>query len=284
MNNNENVIRSLLRVKLSISAWLGQQRVAGLEDELEQNKGAESGSSVVKLKVIPKEYFNRITQSMSQLRTFWDANSLPWEDGGWRVVPTSQYHRLLTQTQVLKENFEASVKNLTDNYDACLTLAKTKLNGLFDEKLYPSKDDIAGRYEVRIYTTVIPMAQDVRVTGLTEEQVAETKRNIENQCNEQVKLARVNVVERLKELTEDIVDRMNQPAKGTKYECLLKKVEKTGDALSRLNLEADPILDNLIKDVREIGKRDRDEIAASETVRSEIATKAKEILEKIAAL
>ncbi|MFC1454264.1 hypothetical protein ACFLQL_03695 [Verrucomicrobiota bacterium] len=287
---NDNIIRSLLKVRMSISAWTGKVKATALEREAEETHDAERGTVDTKIIQLPEKYAKTIGSACSQLRTYWNDNTLPWEDGGDRIIGTNNVQEVMDRVEELIEKFNKAVGEFKDNYTEALETTKGKLAGLFVPAKFPSELELfgdgsksnPGKYGVRIWRNVIPLSEDIRVTGLTEDQVNKTKKDIEDHCSNQIQTAVSNVVVRLSKLAGDIVERMNKPTEEVKYGTLLPKIKKITESLDKLNITGNADLSNLINQIKDIEvKNDKDLLSVNATVREEVKEKATSVLDAL---
>ena len=275
---SENIVRSLVKCCLSISCWDGKVDSPELAHELEVAKKAEKGAFDAKVCYLPPHYAKPITVAASQLRTYWDANTLPWENGGWKICTAKKYQALMDGTVQRKRTFDTAVEDLINNYDDVYAASKVKVKEAFRADKFPSKADLALKYGVHIYRNSVNAANDVRIEGLSDAVVADIRMDVNKQYEDQIQMAVANIAARLREVAVDIIDRTSKGAEGLKFATLVAKINKTCDSLSGLNLTDDPRIDELIAKFKNMGKVDSDILRESENTRSDLKSQAKDIL------
>ena len=245
------VLQSLVQVKLTVHFWNGVRKQNDLAREFEVSKGAEDDSCDLQVIYIPKHIQHKIGVAKSRLESFWKTASLPWEDGGWRVVTAEAFMPLLDSIAPLVRNYNDTVEEVVGMYDEIKAEAKRKLNGMFDESRFPSKDDFRAKYGVDNYSKPIPISADTRIAGLSEASQQLVRRSVEMQISEQLNKAVETIGERLKKLVNDMQIRLaKDDAKGTRFAGLLGTVNEVCDALATLNITKDPVVTETINKVK----------------------------------
>lgn len=274
----DQIIRSLVKVKLSISCWNGRQASVQLANELETLKEIQSGSLGVDVVYLPQSFTRPISTAASRLRSFWNNNSLPWEDGAWRIVSAKSYQKLMDGARELKSIFDVAVEDMMGSYSEMYEASRIKLGDLFDPSSFPSKDQLKSKYSVVMYRNCVNSSDEVRIDGLNEAAVADIKNSVTQHYSEQLTQAVSNIVKRLREVAEDIIVRMSKSTDGTKYSTLIKKMVETCDSLATLNVVDDPKITELINKMREMARTDGDNLRLNTHLRDGMRKDAKEII------
>ena len=275
---SENIVRSLVKCALSISCWDGRVDSPEMARELEIAKKVDSGTLETKVKYLPPFYVTPITTAASQLRTYFDMHTLPWENGGWKICTAKKYQKLMDGLVQRKRTFDDAVNTLIENYDEVYTASKIKVKEVFRADKFPSKDDLALKYGVHVYRDSVHASNDVRIEGLSDAVVNDIKMDVKKQYEDQIQMAVANIASRLRDVALDIVDRTSKGAEGLKFATLVTKINKTCDSLSGLNITDDPKIDALIEKFKSMGKVDAESLRESDSSRTELKTQAQDIL------
>jgi len=275
---SENIIRSLVKCCLSISCWDGKVDSPELSHELEVAKKAEKGAFDTKVCYLPPHYAKPITVAASQLRTYWDMHTLPWEHFGWKICTAKKYQSLMDGVVQRKRTFDTAVEELINNYEDVYNASKIKVKEAFRADKFPSKNDLALKYDVHIYRNSVNAANDVRIEGLSDAVVADIRMDVSKQYEDQIQMAVANIASRLRDVATDIIERTSKGAEGLKFATLVTKINKTCDSLNGLNITDDPRIDELIAKFKNMGKVDSDMLHESENSRTDLKSQAKDIL------
>ena len=275
----ENIVRSLVKVRLTISHWGGKYISAAVSSEVANQKHAEPGSVDVNVVYLPPRYAKPISIAVSQLRTYWNSNTLPWENDSWRIVTAKKYQVLMDGVMALKQTFNESVANVTNNYDDVLESSKCRLADLFVAKNFPSQEQLNEKYGISIYRNSVNSAGDVRVSGLDEATIQSIRKDVSKQYEDQIFSATQDIVERLKTIAEDIVERTSKSdGEVVKFATLITKINKTCDSLNGLNITGDERIDNIISQMRYTANIDADTLRVNSIERTNMCGQAKSIL------
>lgn len=254
MKNQLAIIHDLVLVKLRISSWHGRVDSEQGKRELREAHNATSGTVQVKVCQLPKATVSRLQTAEAGIRRYWYDHTLPWENGAWRVIPTSKYVGLIAQVSRMKtDSWEPVVREMVADYDGLYAYAQTALKGLFDPTLFPTREDFARRYDISVRQTAITNPDDIRLHGLSEVEVGAIRESIRIETHEKLDAAIRDVVRRLRDVVADVVERLaRDPEKErVKYKGLWKTLRRTVDVLPGLNISKDSRIDELIENVRE---------------------------------
>ena len=275
----ENIVRSLVKVRLTICSWNGKYISQALSKEIEAQKNAASGSVDANIVYLPERYSKPVTVAASRLRAYWNEYTLPWENDSWRIIPSRKYQDLMDGTMERKHTFEEAAFEIIANYADVYESSKIKLATLFDARKFPSKDQLESKYNVYIYRNSVNAANDVRIDGLDEAVISDIRKNVTQQYGEQIGVAIESILDRLRDVAKDIVERTSKPAEGLKFATLLNKIKKTCDSLDGLNIIGDTRIDELINKMRlTTSERDADMLRVNDNERQDMKKQAKDIL------
>ena len=94
--NNDDIVSNLVRVKLVIGGNSSGTLTANeLSEETARLHGADAKSMKTSLTWMPSEYRKSLSGATSSLRAGFNSRTLPWEDGGYRVIPADRYQELV---------------------------------------------------------------------------------------------------------------------------------------------------------------------------------------------
>lgn len=246
-------VRNLVAVKITIHSWGGQaiDRQAG--ESIEKMHGAEADTVRAMVLLLPKSWCKRINSAASRLRAQWDAMSLPWEDGGWRVIHAARYEAVMEGAGERILEYQRMADELVRAYPRLCKEAEKRLGGLYDENAFPTTREVERMFGADVYQRPIVAGADVRVQGLSEHAVDTMRQSIEEQLAEQINTALAALVNQLRNLLTDALERYDKDdQKRVRYSGLQTRVAKTCDTMQALNVTGSPKVDALIESVREV--------------------------------
>ena len=274
---------NLVVVRLTVRAWFGRSNTKGVEREIEKTYNAEAGTVHATVQNLTEEYRRPLVKVVNSLRAYWYQITLPWDDGGWRVLPTETYVKVMDKVAEFNREFEDHVQKLLVNYETVRGQAKERLGDMFDESKFPELFVLQNRYAIRVDKGFVPSVEDIRLTSLDEAKREELQNEIETRYNDQISLAVQEVVNRLSEVVTDTIDRVSKKEqKGIKYTTLVKKIRNVTRSLPSLNITADPQITKVIGMIKDrLDDLDPDKLREHGHIRDKVKTDAKHILDEI---
>lgn len=241
VNVNE-VVRTLIAVKMTPRCWSGSMVANDAAREVEQSHKADSGTVGAKVYLLPETLDKELGRTESQLRTEWKRQTRPWEDGGWRVVPATGFLDLLERVREPKAAYLAVCDRLVSEYDQIKAQAKARLNGLFDEARFPSREAMQSKCGVDIASRPITTADDVRIVGLSESAFEMVKQSVDADNAERLAGAVQSIGDELAGLVSALLEKIEAARNGDNFVVgkLVKAADRTCNALAGLNLTNDP--------------------------------------------
>lgn len=142
----------------------GTTRSKKLEKEAEQAHGVTDANRVrAVVDVYNTDYLKAVRKIHAGLRNMFAAMTLPWSERGQRLIANVQMKILKAEVDKAKIEASAAWKKFEDDLDRHKARDKQVLGTLFDESLYPSKDELAGRHSIDVVFAAVPDAEhDVR--------------------------------------------------------------------------------------------------------------------------
>jgi len=279
----QEAVRHLVMVKMTISAWYGRATDDGLSREVEQNKGADTGSMGVVVSLLPKMIAHELGCAVSQLRGKWNERTLPWEDGGWRVVRADRYMALMESVQEYRDALQSATDKIVSTYDQILVEQKDKLNGAFNPDLYPSRSQLEEKFGVYFSSRAIVPAGDMRIEGLPEDQMKSIRNAVQEEYKAQIQTAVNSIIGKVRKLAEDMITRLTKKEqKGTRYTGLIELTKRTVESLKELNILGDPKIEELLNTAEaKLTEYDADSIRTDKKVRRLVEENAKAVLSEL---
>jgi len=161
LKNLGGLSSSALLVSLNVSAWSAVKVDKSLSHdvEIQHNMGADSGRYSKNL--LAKGALERITKTAGMLRTYWREQTLPWLDGGVRILPAANYTNFKDGITRLLDDYESAVQILCQDFESEKDKARIRLNGTFRESDYPT--DIKEKFGAEVRYLPLPDSSDFRV-------------------------------------------------------------------------------------------------------------------------
>jgi len=159
--------KQLLVVKLTIHRVYGVVRRSDLSSKYEALEKTGEESIETSLRYIPKSWQTTLRKTYNPIKRCWQKNTLPYEDGGWRVVSAGRYESLMKDARRLELIHQQTVADMVAQYDEIKRVAKKRLGKLWNESEFPTREGLESQLAVEFAVRPISKTNDVRLTGLT---------------------------------------------------------------------------------------------------------------------
>lgn len=316
MTATELYSRAML-VSMNVSAWTARKYDRKVSKEVADSHNASIDAGRYNKHLMPAdaESYKALTSHIGALRALHIAQTLPWNDEGWRVLPVSNYYHYTDLMREGKHTFDRLLAEFVADYPNLRAEAQRQFNGLFNPDDYPS--NVSGRYSHAIKLKPVPTGGDWRVQ-LSEEEIkvlaetteASTKAAFEEAQNDTAKrLFKVvaSIHERLStrdkckkcDGTGTTVETRKNANKGDEVSCWICNGEGTSaatfhdtlitnarelcDVLKRINLTDDAKLEELRRQTEKLATNEPEVLRDDAKVRFDTATRAQSILDAMTA-
>lgn len=192
----------------------------------------------------------------NQIRDYVDANTLPWDDAGNRLISNVQMLSTVGELANLQAQFDQAVDDFVAEYPVLRAQAIANLGDMGDDSDYPQPDVVRGKFSVKVSYSPLPTGfGDIR-QGMTEGQAKAWQAHFEGNVKAQVNSALTNAWNRLKESLERYSDRLKpkdgDPEKMEIFrDTMVTGLRDTLALLDGLNVFGDANLTATCKEVRE---------------------------------
>jgi hypothetical protein len=273
---------------LHIGVWSGMMRDQDVNEEVAvaNNADASDAGSYSKRLVSRKEMVAVHRQASVLSRTH-KLLTLPWEDGGVRILSTRTYMAYTEQMRMAKLGFQAAVDQFNADLPRYIEAAKPRLGKMFKSEDYPTPEAIAKKFWVDVEIKQVTNAKDFRAE-LSNETTKAIVKDIERRTEQRLNEAMNNVFERVIEKTTKMVDKLRaykvngdtveNDFKGT----LVWNIKELAELLPSLNITDDKRLDEIHqKLLDDLAAHSPEVLKDNESIRLKTADKAEKLLKKV---
>ena len=265
------IITKLVLINLHISFDTGRRTMSNLSKTIAKDNDADANMLSTSIKLIPNEKIRTFTTAVSQAREFYKKNSLPWEDGNWRVVPVNRL-------QQFKDDLDALISKASDeharcfiaNYDALKDAANKKKGKLVVN--FPTKKELEESFKIEYNVGAIASTDDIRIVGIDTALRNQIKKDTEKRYVDQISKGLTEQVANISSALESLVERVGEDdQKGKKYTRAMANFKAMLDTTDQLNITNNAALANACKIARDkIANWSPDAIKSSPEVRTAI--------------
>lgn len=267
-------------VRLSISQWTARKFDKAVSQKVATDYAVDAEVGRYNKVLIAKEAIQIITQAVSAVRTFHYENTLPWDDGGGRILPSKNFLTYSKEMRKFKQRFDDAVVEFVGNYDEYRDEARKRLSGMFREADYPGRREIVRKFGFSTDIEPVPSAEDFRVT-LQSKDATRIGKQLEARVNARVVEATKDLFIRLSDVVKKFAEKLADKD-AIFRDSLVENIVELVNLLPKLNVANDPELGKICKEVqKKVCAFEPDTLRESEEVRSKAAKDAQAILNKM---
>lgn len=287
--NTAALASKAMLVSLTISAWGNRRTDRKITKEVAEQHGSEIDMGRYNKTLIRKTALAAINSAMSQARTYWQEQTLPWLDAGSRMLPAANYFAYMEQQRKLKAQFDQAVDELVGDFPNHIEDARRRLNGIFDLNDYPSPAALRRKFDMAVEITQLPAGKDFRV-DISEAEAASIRVEIEQRLHKAFQDATLDLFERVGETLRHLRDKLanyqvDAEGKITNpfRDSAIGNLREIVELLPRLNVTGDERIAELGRQLSEtLCKAEPGDLRADERERAKAVRTADDILAQMA--
>jgi hypothetical protein len=285
--------QSSMLVDLNISVWTGRKLDKRVSEEIDQAKNTRTkAGNYNKHLLAGSEKLEAVQKIAGAIRTWHYEQTLPWSDGGSRLLPMKNFFDYKASLNSFRAQFEQAVEDLLVAYPELVSASAFQLGALFDRSEYPDAEELRHKFKFKYSFSPVPEVGDFRIeTG--EEVKRELQEQYQAMFDEKLNDAMKDVWERLHEtlrhMSTKLADSPNPRTlkDGTEVraqifrDSLINNAVELCGLLSKLNVTDDPKLEQARQDVERVlcGLTPKD-VRDSDHVRADVKAEVDRILSK----
>jgi hypothetical protein len=202
---------SSMLVDLNISMWTGRKQDKQVSEEIDAAKSTKTKAGNYHKKLLAgTARLDDIHKLVTGIRIWHYNQTLPWSDGGSRLLPMKNFFDYKATLSDYETQFSDAVDVFIKEYPTLVSAAAFQLGDLFNADEYPDAEKLRDKFRFRYVFLPVPDMGDFRV-DVNEAHLVELKAQYESFYQN-----------KLSEAMQDAWDRL--------HECLSKMSEKLADA------------------------------------------------------
>ncbi len=294
--------RTAMLVTLRVSTWSGLRQDKRITRAAADDTGAERSSLTGGKHMVPKALLDDVTSAAGAVRAEHYALTLPWEDGGARILKGAAFFDYQQRVGAKVAAFDAAADAFARAYPMwqcpdvprCEAIIAAKgmglcpnhqrLSTLYDPRMMP--DRIRDRFSASYVCLPFPDASDFRVDGVTAAAEAEIRAQLAALPATVEATAQAEIADRIRTVAQTMVDRLRGYTGGKAgafRDSLVTNVRDLVDVLPALNLTNDPRVDDLRADLATLSRVEPEDLRKDAALRDATATDAQAVLDKMGA-
>lgn len=281
---------SAMLVDLNISVWTGRKQDKRVSEEIDAAKSTKTKAGNYHKKLLAgTQKLDDLQKLVTGIRAWHYAQTLPWSDGGSRLLPMKNFFDYKATLNDLETQFNEAVEAFLTDYPTLVSAAAFQLGDLFDSEEYPNAERLRDKFRFRFVFLPVPDVGDFRI-DINEQHKEELKAQYEsfyeNKLSEAMQDAWARLHECLSKMSEKLANapspRMTKD--GEVYtqifrDSLVTNAVELCELLTKLNVTNDAKLENARKTLESliVGVSPKD-LREDEHMRLDVKSKVDEIL------
>ena len=230
-------------VRLTVSKWTASKFDKPATEAVAVQYGTDEKAGRYSKKLVDENALKEIAKAASDARKYHYANTLPWNDDNYRLLPSESYMDYSSQMRQFKSDFESAAIKFASNFNAHISDAQAKLNGMFSIDDYPPSNEIINFFKMDVCVVPIPEATDFRVS-LQEDEINNIRKEMEMRSLEAQQIAMSTLWTRLYDAVAAMSERLSDK-NNIFRDSLVGNLVDLCSILPKLNITDDPKLEEL---------------------------------------
>jgi hypothetical protein len=284
-----SLANTALLVKLTVTMWSANAKDKKAGKEVMANHGVKSqgGARVYKSLLPNSKLHSEIESLVGEARRTVAALTLPWSDGGERILNVAALQQFSTTVSDYKRKFDNSVAALIGELQNEITKAAFQMGTLFDPKDYPTEREVRSKYSFKYEISPLPTTADFRV-DMPREMAELVKAQYLEAGQSRIETAMADAWSRMHAKLAQLVDRLSSDEDGGRKIFkggLLESAHELVDTLQHLNVTCDPKLEQARLGLKQaLRGLTTDQVRTSTVARLDVAEEVKKVMDQFAML
>ena len=278
------IANTSMLMNITISIWTGRKLDKQVSAEVDVAKSTKTrAGNYHKNLFAGVDELAAVGRISGKIRNWFHEQTLPWSDGGDRLLTMSNFKDFKDQLKIFEIEFGDAVKTFCDKYSTLISAQAFTMGALFDRSEYPDVDDIANKFALRYTFSPVPEVGDWRVDANAEDK-KELEEHYRQAYDDRLGSTTRDLWDRLHGVLTHMADRLADTPEGEKKifrDSLLETPVKLCELLTKLNVMNDPKLEAARKSLESaICNIDIKDLRKSQGARLEVKTQVDEILKR----
>jgi len=271
-----------LLVQLSISQWTARKYDKRATEQVASANSAVNAAGRYNKSLLPmNDFLSNVHQKSTLIRKKYYANTLPWGIDGTQILPSANYLAFMNEFRKQKYEWQMIVNQFLAEYESLKYDAQRLLGNLYSDTDYPSKDEIASKFNMDMAIMPVPSG-DFRV-DIADEELARITSDVEARVQDAAQSAMDEAWKRLHERVQHMAEKLADPA-AVFRDTLVENTREICSVLSRLNFTDDPNLEAMRLEVEQsLTKHHPDALRNDPDLRRNKAAEANDIMKRMGA-
>jgi len=245
----DNLNTRAMLVGIKFSQWTGRTMDKKVSQEVRSAKHAEADTGSWWTYLAPKKALQKINTAYCRCDVIHRRLTLPWTDGGMRILPSAMFMEYRSEMSKSIEEFHESVEEFLKEYPTIRKRAAERLGQLADGKNLPTTSDIRSKFGVVQSLIPLPTTADFRV-DLSANDLKDAKEQVTRTLTEATGRAMGSLWEKLGEMVAHM-EAVLKDADKKFTKATIKSLEAFCTQIPKMNITDDKKLEAVRKEVLE---------------------------------
>jgi len=275
-----NILTKAMLVKLSISQYNPRRADDVITREVLENHKTNRDAGIWVKNIIDPKTLSDVNSTAMQARSTHYRLSLPWADDGWRILPTVMYTKYQDEVRDRKKEFDQAVSEFINKYPQFVEDARKVLNGMFNEKDYPSIMALREKFGINVNFQPLPCGSDFRVS-LEGDELSAMKSDVDQRVKDAVETAMKDLWVRLAQPIKSMAEKLREADKVFRNS-LIENVKEIVDLIPSLNVTGNAELAKIAKECSaQLICHTAEDLRDNKEMRKEVQQAAEKLLKKM---
>jgi len=234
---------SAMLVDLNISVWTGRKMDKKVSEEIDASKGTKSRAGNYHKKLLAgTDRLDELQKLVTKIRTWHYEQTLPWSDGGSRLLPMKNFFDYKATLGDFERQLEGEVQMFLQEYDTLVTAAAFQLGDLFDSEEYPTAESLKSKFKFKYVFLPVPDVGDFRI-DINDAHKQELQEQYEQFYNNKLADAMKDAWDRLHDCLTRMSDKLAGEDKQIFRDSLVNNASDLCELLTKLNVTGDAKLE-----------------------------------------
>lgn len=275
---NERAMLIYLRVHM----WSADQLSDKLSEKLCNDEGVEQDAVSVIIHTLPKAALDPIRTARNRVRALWLKASLPYMDGGIRIIPIGKLEKFKTEVDAAITDYNNVVKGFLEiDYPRLCEQHAERIKKLLQGQAMPSSKELSYRFQVSIRYIPLPRREDIRYGSISADTNTALISQFDSGQNELLRQSMLTIWRLMAKMLGKISETLSNTNKVFR-DSLIDNLKAFCVDIPLLNLTDDKELEDTRNAVmNSIASLDADDLRDNVIMRKSVAKKAQALLEGV---
>lgn len=268
-------------VDLNISMWTGRKMDKKVSEEIDASKSTKARAGNYHKKLLAgSDKLEKVQKIATAVRTWNYQQTLPWSDGGSRLLPMKSFFDYKQTLNNFENQFNTAVANFLEEYPQLVSGSAFTLGELFDRGEYPTAEGLADKFKFKFVFMPVPDSGDFRI-DVEEQAKSDLQQQYEQYYTSKLNEAMNDAWDRLFQVLNHISERLDYTDEKKKkfWDSTITNATELCGLLTALNITNDPKMEEARKRLEKaLHGVEPSDVRDSEAIRSSVKKQVDDIL------